>query len=347
MAGKSKKVDKKYVLSDSTVNCYGFRLLTSGYQLADYAKNPIGYYMHNRAAGVVVRWDNLTIEGDLVTGYPVINLANGRGEQTLDEVESGFLNAASVGDIIVLEYSMEPEMMLAGQTGPTITKWTNKEVSLVDVPGNSNALTRLFDAKDNPITLAELPGLSHIPQLFTSNQNTEMKKITIPITAGLLANLSFGSTAEPKEEEVLLAIEKLAGEAAKVTGLVTEVSNLKDDKQALETKLSELKAEGTKAKVTAILDKGQDDKKLSNEMRETLAADYANNPEGLQKLVDKMPKHQSIVERINDKAKEDAEDLSGKSWDDLHRAGKLVDLKREDPEAYKAVFKAQFGYEPK
>ena len=43
MTDKFKKIDRQYVLSDSTVNEYGFRLLTSGYQLPAFKKNPIGY----------------------------------------------------------------------------------------------------------------------------------------------------------------------------------------------------------------------------------------------------------------------------------------------------------------
>ncbi|MBA3828681.1 MAG: hypothetical protein H0X33_07075 [Taibaiella sp.] len=87
---KFKKIDKSYVLSDSTVNEYGFRLLTDGYQLEAFKKNPIGYYMHRREDGVVLKWDDLYIEDDKVMGTPVVNLANGRGEQTCAEAENGF-----------------------------------------------------------------------------------------------------------------------------------------------------------------------------------------------------------------------------------------------------------------
>lgn len=152
----NKKINKKFVLSDSSVNCYGFRLLTSGYQLSQFAVNPIGYYMHKREDGVILRWENLQIEGDKITGYPVVNLSNKRGEQTVAEVENGFLSAASMGNIVVLEYTDAPEMKVAGQTGATITKWYNKECSLVDVPGNSNALALMMDKGNNPILLANL-----------------------------------------------------------------------------------------------------------------------------------------------------------------------------------------------
>src|SRR4051812_37015526 len=165
MIEKFKKTDRQYVLSDSSVNEYGFRLLTSGYQLTTFQKNPIGYYMHRREDGIALKWDDLHIEDDTITGVPVINLSNARGEQTCDEAENGFLNAASMGHIVVVEYSTDPELMLPGQTGPTITKWYNKECSLVDIPGNCNALTKLYDAQENELNLLDMGGRTGIKQL--------------------------------------------------------------------------------------------------------------------------------------------------------------------------------------
>src|SRR4051812_31119672 len=85
MIDKFKKIDRQYVLSDSSVNEYGFRLLTSGYQMEAFQKNPIGYYMHRREDGIVLKWEDLKVEDDKVVGTPVINLSNGRGVQTCDE----------------------------------------------------------------------------------------------------------------------------------------------------------------------------------------------------------------------------------------------------------------------
>src|SRR5437762_1815164 len=104
MATKTKKIDKEFLITDSTVNCYGFRLMTSGYLIDEFKRNPIGYYMHARTDGVVVRWEDLRIDGDKVYGKPVINLSNKRGQQTVEEIENSFLNGASVGHIVALEW---------------------------------------------------------------------------------------------------------------------------------------------------------------------------------------------------------------------------------------------------
>ena len=39
-------------------------------------------------------------------------------------------------------------------------------------------------------------------------------------------------------------------------------------------------------------------------------------------------------------------DLEGKSWDELDKAGKLLDLKDSYPDVYAKKFKERFGVEP-
>lgn len=142
---KEFKIEKEFLITDSTVNTYGFRLLTSGYMIDEFKKNPIGYYMHctnefSRNEGVLIRWCDFRIAGDSVFAKPIINLSHPRGQRTLDEVNSGFLNAASVGSIVVIESTEDAKLKLKNQTGATVTKWYNRECSLVDLPGNYNAL---------------------------------------------------------------------------------------------------------------------------------------------------------------------------------------------------------------
>jgi hypothetical protein len=179
-----KKINKEFVLSDSSVNLYGFRLLTSGYLLSEFAKNPIGYYMHQREDGVVVRWEELAIKDDSIIAKPVINTYNKRGQQTIEEIESGFLNAASVGSIVVLESTDDSKLKLQGQTGPTITKWYNKECSIVDIPGNSNALV-LYDKKGDII---DLKNFTVNNQQISFSQNIINEKSNIENTRTLIAD---------------------------------------------------------------------------------------------------------------------------------------------------------------
>lgn len=315
---KQARVDKKYVLSDSSVNVYGFRLLTSGYVLAEYAKNPIGYHMHEREEGVVVKWEDLKVEGDQVTGYPVINLSNERGQQTYDECMNGFLNAASVGHIVVLEWSMEPENMLPGQTGPTITKWYNKECSLVDIPGNCNALTELYDTDNNALNLADLSK----PTILTTSKIDNMKVENL--TAEALGALNLADNTD----------------AVAVSAAIVALS---DRATTAEKALNDLKAENVKEKVKTLLADALAAKKLTVELSAKLEKTYGDKPEELKDLLDAMPAYQSIADRLKAEANEGEGDWK---WDDYEKndpsGKKLADLKANNRAKYDELFNAKF-----
>lgn len=55
-------------------------MLTEGLQLDEVKKNPIGFTMHNRDKGVVVRWEDFRTEGDKVFAKPVVNLSHPEGQ---------------------------------------------------------------------------------------------------------------------------------------------------------------------------------------------------------------------------------------------------------------------------
>jgi hypothetical protein len=329
MTEKFKKIDRQFVLSDSSVNVYGFRLLTSGYQLDAYGKNPIGYYMHQREDGIAVKWENLRVEGDNIVATPVINLSNARGEQTCAEVENGFLNAASVGHIVVLEYSTEPELMLPGQTGPTITKWYNKECSLVDIPGNNNALTALYDAHENQINLVDIGAAP--ATLLGNNQLVAIKEISNVL------QLADGADVTG----VITAIQDLH---AKTTLLTTVNTALQTDNAQLQQQLQDLKEATLKAEVSLLLDRALEDKKITVNLRNRLAADYAGNATALKELLAAMPVYQSVNERLQ-QARESAQ-LQW-TWDDYEKndptGNKLKELRASDPVRYKELFDEKFA----
>ncbi len=343
MADKFRKLDKEYVLSDSTVNCYGYRLLTAGYQLTEFAKNPVGYYMHDRDGGVVLRWEDLRIENDCIYAKPCINLCNSRGQQTLDEAAAGFLNAASVGHIVVLEYSIDSSDMLPGQTGPTVTKWYNRECSLVDIPGNSNALTNLYDedgnewlttATDNStmaVWAANLKlktdigsAMTNKPNLYNMNETTLQKEL-----AGILMP---GANADTNG--LVAALQQLKAEAAKVPGL--------------EQKVSALEAANVTREVENILEQAFGAKKITRELKAKLANDYANNPAALKELVNAMPAYQSIADLIHNRAggAGPAQDEGNWKWEDYEKndpsGNKLKSLMSNNPVHYKQLFDARF-----
>ncbi len=321
MTEKFKKIDREYVLSDSTVNVYGFRLLTSGYDLEAFRKNPIGYYMHKREDGIVLKWEDLKVEGDQVLGSPVINMSNARGTQTCDEAENGFLNAASVGHIVVLDYSTDPEMMLPGQTGPTITRWYNKECSLVDIPGNGNALTRLYDAHENEIMLSDLGTPLRLQGMNSKIDWAELRSL-------------LGLADTDGESEIM----------QKVYQLQAATETLSAEKNTLMQQLTELQALRCKQEVAEILERGIEDRKITVNLQQKLATDYANNPGSLRELIGAMPAYRTIAETL---AAHPASGENNWTWNDYEKndpsGKKLKALRANDPARYKALFDEKFA----
>ena len=327
MSEKFKKSGRSYVLSDSSVNEYGFRLLTSGYQIESFRKNPIGYYMHRREDGIVLKWEDLHIEDDKLVGTPVINLSHPRGEQTLDEAEHGFLNAASVGHIVVLEYSTDKEQMLPGQTGPTITKWYNKECSLVDIPGNCNALTRLYDANENELNLADFSP-AKMPIVFPSLYDNLCKALNLEGAAG--------------EDTLLETVTNLAAEHNRVKA---ENLGLREEQKLLAAHLAEMTASHAQQETDGLLNRALEDRRITVELKGRLAQDYAGNAPALKALLAAMPAYRSIAEQLNNKTQSDSDALW--EWDDYEKndpaGNKLKALRANDPGRYKELFDKKFA----
>ena len=329
---KTKKIDREFLISDDTVNCYGFRLLTEGYLIDEYKKNPIGYYMHNREDGVVVRWEDLRVDGKSVYGKPVINLSNEKGQQIVEEIENKFLNGASVGHIVALEWSEDPSMMVPGQTGPTITKWYNRECSLCDVPGNFNALA-LFDKDGNEIKLADFK---------TKNSIITMDKIIL--TAAQLAKIP-NLKANPTQDEANTAFDALVAEAGKVPGLTKDLSDANAAKKKAEDDLAAEKNKNVKASVDAQLDAALAAKKITVEQKTLFAKQYEGKPEDLKALLDTMKPFASILSEnvLTDHDKAELAKLAAMSGDELFSNGKMDRLKDLDANVFKAKYKEAFG----
>ncbi|MGQ0739134.1 MAG: hypothetical protein ACT4OJ_08765 [Bacteroidota bacterium] len=330
---KTKKIDKDYLITDSSVNIYGFRLLTEGYLKSEFEKNPIGYYMHNREDGVVVRWEDLHVDGDKVYGKPVINLSNERGQQTVDEIEGKFLNGASVGHIVALEISEDPKDMLPGQCGPTITKWFNRECSLVDVPGNMDALA-LYDKEGNTINLAD----------FKTKTPLAMKQIFL--SAAQLAMIP-GLKANPEQADLDAVFKDLVDKATlsdslriQLTAAQTEVNNLKGENNTLKTA-------GADKEVTDMLKAALDGpkKKITKEQHDLMAVQFKGKPAELKAFLDATPELGGVVKNLKTGDGSDAKlkKFEGKTFTQLDEEGLLEDLKAADEGRFYDVWKEHFG----
>lgn len=304
-----KKIDKEFCISDDSVNVYGYRLLTSGLELSRF-NPPIGFLMHERDKGVAVRWEDFRTETGRVYAKPVIN--DELFPQLAQQIEDGFYNAASVGHIVALEASDEPGMKLEGQTGPTVTRWFCREVSIVDIPGNYNAIAQLYDESDN--VLHDLS--SFIQPNSTANMKTTDNAMTgamVAIAALCLPDLKDDATAEQA---------------------VAAVKKLKDRASDAEKRNAELTSQLTAMQIGGVLDKAVEERKISPALAEQLKEDYKDNPCGLKNLIDKMP----VQSLLTDKLSQDVpEQFKGKTYRDLYLSGDLEEVKRDYPALYEKL----------
>lgn len=329
MSDKFKKIDKEFCLTDNSVNVYKYRLLTEGMDLAQFKKNPIGFLMHDREGGVLVKWEDFRIEGDKLFGKPVINLSHPRGEDIATQVENGFINAASCGKIICLAATDDESMKLEGQEGPTVTKWFPREISFVDIPGNHNALANLYDINDNELNLAD----------FVKPKPKEMSKILL--TAVMLTALNLSD--QFSEADANKAFQDLVDNAKKVPGLEKDLADKSEALTAKEKELQDLKAATVAKEVQDLLDKGETDKKLTKEVSSKLKVTFVTNPEGLKDLIDAMPAQTLVTENLGEKAV--PAEFEGASWNDLYVSGKLEGMKSKYPDLYESMKKQQFPNE--
>lgn len=323
---KFKKIEKEFCLTDDSVNVYGYRLLTAGLDLAQYKKNPIGFLMHDREGGVIVKWEDLRIEADKLYGKPVINLSHPKGEDIAAQVEAGFINAASMGKIVVLEASDDKDLMLPGQTGPTVTKWFPREISFVDIPGNHNALANLYDINDNELNLAD----------FVQPKPKEMSKILL--TAAMLTALNLSDKSS--ETDANAAFQDLMDTAGKVPGLEKDLADKSTALTEKEKEVRDLKAAGVVKEVQDLLDNGKTAKKLTAALATELADSFATNPAGLKKLIEAMPAQTLVTDQLGDKT--GSESFVGKTWDDLYASNELEGVRTKFPDLFEKLKKEKY-----
>lgn len=254
---------KSFVLHDESINEYGFWMLTSGCDLTQFRKNPIMLFNHNRSYRdsentmlPVGHWDNIRIEGAQILGDPIFD-ADDFSQKIAAKVEAGTLRMASAG-FRPITTSSDAKYLKPGQKYETILKWKMKEVSIVDIGANENALA-LYDANDQLIQLSdgvECPNL----KLLSNQNNTEMKQI-----ADLL-KLADGAT----EADAVQAIKPIMSENVQLKAdLQTEKElnvTLKDKLDAIE--LKEKEARSTEA--TALIDAALKDGRLSETKEQTV-----------------------------------------------------------------------------
>ena len=308
-------MSKRVRITNESVNSYGFRVLTSGIDLEQYRRNPVLLYMHERG-NVIGYVKDLQVENGEVTGELVFDEASELSIRCKKQFEVGSLRMVSVG-LDPKETNGAPELLLEGQTRPTVTKSKLVEVSLVDIGANDDAI-RMYN-EGTAIELGKdgnclLPLLSNNP----INQTTmDLKKLAL--------QLGLPETAD--EATVLSKIAELQKEAgANVT----------------------LKAENDKLKlagITTLVDKAITEKKITVENKEHLLnLGKTIGAEELEKTLAAMSPNVKLSGIINHQGGSPAQQGSYTKLSEVPEA-ELLTMRQSDPATYKRLFKAEYGFE--
>ncbi len=309
---------KRVRLTDDSLNSHGSRVLTSGVDTAQYERNPVLLYMHERGK-VIGYMKDIEVKDGEITGEPVFDCATELSKQCKKQWEVGSLRMVSIG-IDVLELSEKPEHLVVGQTAPTITKSKIFETSIVDIGANDNAIVMRRDGKQ--ITLGRdsenpLPMLSNKPQI--TNQQMELKTIAL--------KLGLPETAD--ETAVLNKIGEL-------NRTVSEVEQLKKDKDTL-----------TLAQVTAAVETAIKENRVTSDKKEHfINLGKTVGIDTLKATLDAMSPAVKLSQVINPASGATAP--SGqKTYSKLSEVpeDELRKMRDENPDEYRRLYKAEYNCE--
>ncbi|MBP4140027.1 HK97 family phage prohead protease [Flavobacterium geliluteum] len=225
---------KPFVFNDQTqANSYGFRILTAGISLKRFKNNPMMLNQHwNSTNNVLGKWENMTIDKDLLLGEPLFDIDDEEALKISGKVDRGFINSCSMG----ITFKRE-DLKIVGEE-LIMTKCELYECSIVAVPSNANSIRLYADSgellKDEEVkqlclSLQPEPGET---QNLDLNPKNDMKKITL--TLAVLTALSFDkATPELDVEAVEAAVLSLSKDNTKMKAQLLALETEKENAATL------------------------------------------------------------------------------------------------------------------
>ena len=306
---------KRVRITNDSLNSYGTRVLTAGMNVEQYQRNPVLLYMHERG-NVIGYVNDIKVEDGEVTGELMFDEASELSKRCKKQYEFGSLKMVSVG-LDILETSEDPELLVAGQTAPTITKSKLFEVSLVDIGANDDAIVLQKDGKR--ITLgkdSECP----LPQI---NIN-KIKK-------------------EKKMEQKTIALKLGLPETATESEILAKLGEMKAAKEENE-QLKKEKATLALAGITSIVEKAISENRIGADKKEQfIALGKDLGAEKLQGVFDAMTPKTKLTTVLSSQGKEKPMDTYAKLSEVPE--DKILELRKNQPEDFKRLYKAEYGME--
>lgn len=332
MFSKTKQMaNRTFLLTDESLNAYGFWLKLDGADIEQFKRNPIMLWMHSRSwRGTrdevlpIGTWENIRVEDGKLLADAVIDTDDEFAAALAKKVEKGIIRMASVG-ITVVETSSAPENLKPGQTRETVTRWKLREASLVDIGANDNAISLAFyDTDGNPIELKTGNGDCPVNLVQTPKPIDSMKEI-----AKLL------KLSDEADESAM---------ASKVQELLNRNAELEQQVNQFAEREKRLRLERS----AKLIDEAIRDGRINADARQAWEKMFNTNYEVAEETILALPNRQSVKEQLASNAKGKMEEkFAAMSWDELDRKGKLRELKANYPELYDQKFEEKFGAKPK
>lgn len=327
---------KEMIISTSRLNSYGSRVITEGIDITQYEKNPVLLWMHRRSFSSnsplpIGRVENLRFDGDALKGTPVFDEKDPFAKQIADKWEGGFLKMCSAG-LDIVETSVDPVHLLPGQTRATVLRCKLTEVSIVDIGSNDDALQ--LTNSGQLLTLASGEACEALPLLELNkpekedNANGEQPAASInnnKITMKKETLQLLGLAEDATEEQVHSAVQLLKQSA--------------DKAQSMEL-----------AAITAAVDQAVKDKRITEAKRDHFIQLGKNvGVQQLNETLECMSPASKPLDMINQQpgsngAPAGAEHQTYAKLSEVP-ADKIENLKKEQPQEYARLYKAEYGIE--
>lgn len=306
---------KRVRITNDSLNSYGTRVLTAGMNVEQYQRNPVLLYMHERG-NVIGYVKDLKVEDGEVTGKLMFDEASELSVRCKKQYEFGSLKMVSAG-LDILETSEDPELLVQGQTRPTVTKSKLFEVSLVDVGSNDDAIVLQKDGKK--ITLgkdSECP----LPLLNNNNQNQkQMEQKMVAMQLGLPATAT----------------------EAEINAKLDELKTAKEENERLQQKNAAL----TLASITAAVEKAVGEKRITPDKKdEFINLGKEVGQEKLESILSAISPQMKLSSVIGHQGGAATEPTTYKKLSDVP-SGQLTTLRKEQPDEYKRLYKEEYGME--
>lgn len=309
-------MEKRVRLTDDSINSYGSRIITDGMDIAQYERNPVLLYMHERGR-VIGTIKELKREDGQITGVPEFDCASELSRQCKKQWEVGSLRMVSVG-IDIMELSEDPKHLESGQTAPTITKSRLNEVSIVDIGANDNAIVMHRDGKQITLGMGSanpLPALNDKPK----NKQKEMETKTVALKLGL---------QETADEGAVLA-------------KITELQSVSAENVQLKKKLEDMEL----AQITSMVDGAVAENRITSDKKSHFVElGKKIGAESLKTTFDSM----SPAARLSKIVKGSGETAPvPKEYKKLSEVpgDELLRLRNDSPDEYCRLYKAEYGVE--